>query len=83
MLVGGRRQGWFPLTGSQWKPPSYASYLHGAPHQPPLGTSSQAHLLVMRLNVSLKNMSFQGTDLAHSYWADPLNTVGPPSEKNS
>ena len=28
--VGGHWQGWFPLTGSSWKPPCCASYLCGA-----------------------------------------------------
>ena len=54
VLVGGRWQGWFPLTESPWKPPCCASYLCRAPtnlswHQFPL-----AHLLAMSfLNVQL------------------------------
>ena len=31
VLVGGHWQGWFQPTGSPWKPPCCASYLHGVP----------------------------------------------------
>ena len=31
LLVGGCWQGWFPLTGSPWKPPFCATYLRWAP----------------------------------------------------
>ena len=46
--VGGRWQGWFPLTGSPWKPPWWGSYLCRPPSTF-LGTSSQAHLVTMSL----------------------------------
>jgi len=46
--VGGRLQGWFPLTGLLWNLPAVPGICTGPP--PTLdGTSSQAHQLVMSL----------------------------------
>jgi len=46
--VGGRLQGWFPLTGLPWNLPAVPGICAGLP--PTLdGTSSQAHQLAMSL----------------------------------
>ena len=48
VLVGGRLQGWFLLRGLPWNLPAVPCILV----RPPLtfdGTSSQAHLLMIRL----------------------------------
>ena len=53
--VGGRLQGWFPLTGLPWNLPAVPGICKGPP--PTLdGTSSQAHQLGMSLNVNIPLM---------------------------
>ena len=60
VLVGGRLQGWFPLTGLPWNCPAVPGICAGLP--PTLdGTSSQAYQLAMSLiliGITILNYSY-------------------------